>query len=65
MKRVNTRLGLVAAKDPVKIERELMELVPESEWTVYSHRVIHHGRVCCDAKRPQCTNCPLRGDCPS
>jgi len=64
MQRVNRRLGLVRESDPVKIERELMALVPERDWTLYSHRVIHHGRVCCDARRPRCETCPLRSDCP-
>jgi endonuclease-3 len=64
MKRVNTRLGLTRHGDPVKIERDLMELVPEKDWTAYSHRVIHHGRQCCDARKPQCERCPLRSDCP-
>jgi endonuclease-3 len=64
MRRVNARLGLTTQDDPVKIERELMELIPEREWTLYSHRVIHHGRVCCDARRPRCESCPLRPDCP-
>jgi len=64
MKRVNARLGLTAEQDPVKIERDLMALLPEREWTAYSHRVIHHGRVCCDARRPRCEECPLAADCP-
>ncbi len=64
MKRVNRRLGLTREEDPVKIERDLMALIPEKEWTVYSHRVITHGRECCDARRPQCTACPLREECP-
>jgi endonuclease-3 len=64
MKRIHRRLGLTRHDDPVKIERDLMELIPEREWTLYSHRVIHHGRVCCDARRPQCEICPLRPDCP-
>jgi len=64
MTRVNRRLGLTAHEDPAKIERDLMELIPEAHWTLYSHRVIHHGRVCCDARRPQCERCPLRALCP-
>jgi endonuclease-3 len=64
MKRVNRRLGLTQHEDPVKIERDLMALVPREEWTLYSHRVIHHGRVCCEARRPQCERCPLRELCP-
>jgi endonuclease-3 len=64
MRRVNTRLGLTTHEDPVKIERDLMALIPEREWTLYSHRVIHHGRVCCIAQRPRCEECPLAADCP-
>ena len=64
MKRVHQRLELTREDDPVKIERDLMELVPEADWTRYTHRVIHHGRVCCAAKKPRCEECPLAGDCP-
>lgn len=64
MKRVHTRLELTRHEDPVKIERDLMGLIPEPEWTLYSHRVIHHGRVCCVARRPHCEACPLAADCP-
>jgi endonuclease-3 len=64
MTRVNQRLALTRHEDPVKIERDLMQLVPEPEWTLYSHRVIHHGRVCCTARKPLCDDCPLRRDCP-
>jgi endonuclease-3 len=64
MKRVHQRLGLTRHEDPVKIESDLMELVPRSSWTLYSHRVIHHGRVCCDARKPRCETCPIRLECP-
>lgn len=64
MIRINRRLGLTRQTDPEKIERDLMQLVPKTEWTPYSHRVIHHGRVCCDARRPRCDACPLREECP-
>ena len=64
MNRINNRLGLTRHDDPVKIERDLMELIPPKDWTMYSHRVIHHGRECCDARKPQCEACPLRGECP-
>lgn len=64
MTRINGRLGLTRESDPVKIERDLMALLPEREWTLYSHRIIHHGRVCCDARRPRCETCPLRAECP-
>ncbi len=64
MKRINQRLGLTRHEDPVKIERDLMELIPRKEWTHYSHRVIHHGRVCCSARKPQCETCPVAPECP-
>ena len=64
MKRVHQRLALTASDDPVKIEQELSALLPEDCWTIYTHRVIHHGRVCCDARRPRCEECPIRGECP-
>jgi endonuclease-3 len=64
MARVNQRLGLTRQSDPVKIERDLMELVPRARWTRYTHQLIHHGRVCCEARKPRCTECPLRADCP-
>jgi endonuclease-3 len=64
MKRVHQRLRLTDSDDPVGIERELARLVPETEWTSYSHRVIAHGRQCCDAKRPRCEACPLADECP-
>ena len=63
-KRINGRLGLTRHDDPVKIERDLMALIPEKDWTWYSHRVIHHGRECCDARKPQCERCPVREECP-
>jgi endonuclease-3 len=64
MTRVNQRLRLTRHEDPVKIERELMELIPAREWTLYSHRVIAHGREVCDARKPQCAACALRPECP-
>lgn len=64
MKRVHTRLELTRHEDPVKIERDLMALIPQPDWTLYSHRVIHHGRVCCLARGPHCEECPLAVDCP-
>lgn len=64
MKRVNRRLRLTDHEDPVKIEEDLTKLVPRKHWTRYTHRVIRHGRVCCDAKRPDCDGCPLEGACP-
>lgn len=65
MIRLNNRLGLTKQKDPVKIEFELMKLVPRDEWTWYSHYIIHHGRERCSARKPDCADCELRDYCPS
>ncbi|MDP6637164.1 MAG: endonuclease III [Phycisphaerae bacterium] len=63
--RLSGRLGLTKHKDPVKIERDLMELVPPEEWILWSHLLIFHGRAICDARKPDCENCPLAELCPS
>jgi len=62
--RISRRLGLSAQKDPVKIEQDLMQVVPKSEWVALSHRMIHHGRRLCTARNPKCDDCPLRSFCP-
>jgi endonuclease-3 len=63
--RVAPRLGLTVQHDPVKIEHELMNLVPKDQWIVWGNRVIHHGRYICLAKNPLCDQCPLAPLCPS
>ena len=65
MIRINRLLGLTRHADPVKIEFDLMELVPEKQWTLYSHLIIHHGRARCVARRPDCRHCEVRDLCPS
>ena len=65
MIRINRLLGLTRHADPVKIEFDLMKLVPERNWTLYSHLIIHHGRVRCFARRPDCRRCEIRDLCPS
>lgn len=65
MIRINHLLKLTKHKDPVKIEFDLMELVPEKDWTDYSHLIIHHGRVRCIARRPDCLGCEINSFCPS
>jgi endonuclease-3 len=65
MQRVNRRLGLVRGEDPDAIEQELAALLPAREWTAYTLRTIHHGRVCCIASKPRCEACPLAEECPS
>ena len=63
--RVSGRLGLTKEVDPVKIEQDLMKLIPQKEWTVFSHRVIQHGRTICVARKPKCAQCDLNDVCPS
>lgn len=62
--RLSQRLGLTSQRDPVKIERDLMALLPKREWVAFSHRMIHHGRAICLARKPRCEICPLADECP-
>lgn len=62
--RLSRRLGLTDADDPVKIERDLIEIVPKKEWIDFSHRLIWHGRRICVARKPKCEICPMNGFCP-
>jgi len=64
VKRLSTRLGLTAQTDPVKIEFELMALLPKKDLTIFSHGMIWHGRQVCAARKPQCDECKLRKLCP-
>jgi endonuclease-3 len=61
--RISQLLGLTAGGSAEQIERDLIELVPQDEWINFSHRLIHHGRQICIARRPRCTECPLRPNC--
>ncbi len=63
--RLTNRLGLVATRDPVKIEYQVGAMVPKEEWTALSLRLILHGRRVCDARRPRCEECVLNDFCPS
>ena len=63
--RLMQRLGLTGESTPVKIERDIAKLVPEEEWTMFSHRVIFHGRQVCHARTPECEACVLRDMCPA
>ena len=63
--RLMQRLGLTGEKTPVKIERDIAKLVSEEEWTMFSHRVIFHGRQVCHARTPECEACVLRDMCPA
>lgn len=62
--RISKRLGLTESTDAVKIERDLIELLPRTQWIDYSHRMIHHGRRVCKARRPQCEECGFNKICP-
>jgi endonuclease-3 len=65
VRRLAQRLGLTRQEDPDKIESELMKLVPQNDWTNFSHWLIWHGRRCCYAQRPDCAHCALATICPS
>ena len=63
--RISGLLKLTKQTDPVKIERDLMELVPRKDWTIFSHLLILHGRKTCIARRPRCESCRINDLCPS
>jgi endonuclease-3 len=63
--RLSQRLKLTRQKDPVKIEKDLMELVPKKNWILFSHLLIFHGRRICKARRPLCEECTVEKLCPS
>jgi endonuclease III len=65
VRRVSGRLGLTQNRDPAKIEQDLIKVVPEQDWTVFSHLLILHGRRTCKARKPDCPNCVLNDICPS
>lgn len=65
VQRLSGRLGLTREDDPVKIERDLMPLVPRADWTLWSHLLILHGRRVCNARKPRCGDCVLADLCPS
>lgn len=63
--RLSRRLGLTHETQPEKIEKALMQLIPVSEWVIFPHLVIAHGRAVCKARSPACDKCPLSTHCPS
>ena len=63
--RLTRLLDLTRQDDPVKIEQELMEIVPRDDWTWFSHTLILHGRAVCIARRPKCAECVINRLCPS
>ena len=62
--RLSRRLGLTKQKDAVKVENDLMQILPQKEWIDFSHRMIHHGRQVCDARKPRCETCSMTKFCP-
>ena len=65
VRRLSQRLGFTREEDPVKIERDLMRLVPREDWARFPHLLIWHGRRVCDARRPACEDCVIADLCPS
>src|SRR5579862_6732797 len=65
VRRLSQRLGLTREEDPIKIERDLMKLVPRADWARFPHLLIWHGRRICDARKPLCAECVLSDLCPA
>ena len=65
VKRLTYRLGLTKFTDPIRIERDLMRLIPQPDWENWSIRLVYHGRAVCNARNPQCDRCALVDLCPS
>ena len=63
VQRIAGRLDLTKEKDPAKIERDLMKILPREKWVEFSHQIIHHGRQVCDARKPACSRCNLESLC--
>ena len=63
--RLSRRLWLSGNSDPVKLELDLMQIVPKKSWTMFSHLIIFHGRTICKARKPDCENCPIDNFCPA
>ncbi len=63
VQRVCRRLDLTKQNDPVKIERDLMKVIPQDRWILFSHQIIHHGRALCQARKPRCAECLLDPVC--
>ena len=65
VKRISQRLGLTKQTDPVRIEKDLMRILPQPDWENFSIRIIYHGRAVCKARKPACEICQLAHLCPS
>ena len=63
VQRISNRLDLTKNQDPVKIEQDLMKILPQSKWILFSHQLIHFGRNICIARKPRCGQCPIESVC--
>ncbi|MDP9112914.1 MAG: endonuclease III [Acidobacteriota bacterium] len=63
VQRISQRLDLTKESEPVKIERDLMQVIPQERWILFSHQIIHHGRALCVARNPKCAECQLAPLC--
>ena len=63
VQRISRRLDLTKETDPVKIEKDLMKILPKEKWILFSHQIIHHGRALCIARNPRCAECRLEPLC--
>ena len=63
VQRISRRLDLTTEEDPVKIEKDLTKILPQSRWILFSHQMIHHGRRLCMARNPQCGDCAINPLC--
>jgi endonuclease-3 len=62
--RLTRRMGFTKATDPVKVEHEMMEIVPREDWSLFAHLMINHGRETCTARKAMCEECPVNRYCP-
>jgi endonuclease-3 len=63
VQRISQRLDLTKESDPGKIEKDLMKIIPQEKWILFSHQIIHHGRALCVARKPRCQECGLNPLC--
>ena len=63
--RLSNRIGLTENEDPVKIENDLMEIIPHKDWAKFSNNLVYHGRAICDARKPKCEICSISKHCGS
>jgi endonuclease-3 len=61
--RLSNRIGFTENDDPVKIEKDLMEIIPKKDWAKFSNNLVYHGRAICDARKPRCEICPISKHC--